>query len=319
MSLVTSGPGRLKRNGALRHSVQPPARQTSYPYRDFGIVLLVLGFVAIIGGAALASVCGASFLGVCFSYPYAGAGALAVIIGVVLLVIGLVLLFVPGSTAQPATVGVYTQAWGPQPPTPPAAPMYGWQVGPTPVRQATAAPFPQSPSARPRTMVGPAPRSRTQSGGREVRPSGRSRKRWTLSRWLVLCGALLIGGIVLGSLLWYEYQPGGPLNPSTPIEVQVSEVVWEQDNSSVGTSPGFSVIGGSPVNVAFTLTCDSFLGFSDTCKTGSVYIHTPGFGLQSTNAPASWSSGPTSSTFTVYATLVAPLTAYSGTLALDLY
>jgi hypothetical protein len=138
--------------------------------------------------------------------------------------------------------------------------------------------------------------------------------------WLYVIFSVAIIAVVVGLVLFYEYQPGGPLNPRpTPVKVEIYEVVWEQYNNSLGTQPGFSTIVGWTVNVSWSLTCQSFFGFNESCSTGSVHIVTPGFGLVSTNAPHTWYSGSTSADFVVRVGVLMPTTNYTGDLTIDLY
>ena len=95
--------------------IQQPAPQQSHPHRDTGIMFLILGVAALIGGGIAASYCDATFFGLCIDHPYAGAGGLAIFAGVVLIVLGVILMFIAGPTSQ--TTLVYPQQLSPYPPT----------------------------------------------------------------------------------------------------------------------------------------------------------------------------------------------------------
>ncbi len=138
--------------------------------------------------------------------------------------------------------------------------------------------------------------------------------------WLYVVFSVAIAGVVIGGLLWYAYEPGGPLNPAAPpVIVTVHEVIWEQGNSSLGSAAGFTAATGWTVPLSWWLTCDAFFGYNESCKTGSVYILTAGFGLASTNAPATWYSGTSSAGFQVTVSVLTPSTNYTGDLVIDLY
>lgn len=168
-----------------------------------------------------------------------------------------------------------------------------------------------STAAGPTTATTPAqsePPSPTTPGDR------RSRRRtvWTLIGVIVLAAII----IAAASILWYEYQPGNALNP---YKVHVLEVVWTQSGSAYQTESGFTVKAGEFAHVSVPLTCTSVFGFSQTCESGSVYVETPGFGLSSSNAPFSWSSGSTSTTTAVNAVITTPSSSYTGNLTIDLH
>lgn len=121
------------------------------------------------------------------------------------------------------------------------------------------------------------------------------------------------------SVYWYEYQPGGPLNPHI---VKVTQVVWTEDGAAWTTGGGFSLHAGKQTTVSASEYCapGEFIGpYAVTCSLASVYILTAGFGLVSTNAPFSWSSGTTGASATVNVTVSLPNSSYTGPLDIDLH
>jgi len=138
------------------------------------------------------------------------------------------------------------------------------------------------------------------------------------NRWPAIVVAVAMSGAIVGGVLFYGYQPGGPLNPAATGMVDVLEVKWEQGGIPLGLAPGFTAPTGSAVPVYWPLSCETVPGFNESCSTGNVSIVTPGFGLASTNTPATWYSGPSNSTFVVNATVVMPSGRYTGNLEIDL-
>ncbi len=144
------------------------------------------------------------------------------------------------------------------------------------------------------------------------------------TRNLAIAVVVIVVAIVVGvSIYWYEYRPGGPLNP---YHVNVSEVIWTTDGNFYSDSAGFSLIAGKSVPLQIVLYCYPLTPYpgetyTQTCNSGSVYVQTNGFGLISTNAPLSWSSGTSSSgtSTTIYVTVSLPANSYSGTLTIDLH
>jgi hypothetical protein len=129
--------------------------------------------------------------------------------------------------------------------------------------------------------------------------------------------AVVIVAIIAVSVLAYEYEPGQALNP---YKVHVTEVIWTQSGSPLSTEGGFAVKAGQIAHVTVTLSCSAgFFGYPETCSSGSVYVETPRFGLASSNAPFTWSSGSSGSTMAVVATITTPSTGYTGNLTLDLH
>ena len=130
-------------------------------------------------------------------------------------------------------------------------------------------------------------------------------------------GIALIVLAVGASVYFYEYAPGGPLNPYL---TRVAEVLWTQGGAPLTTSPGFTVHAGKLATVSVQLFCagGGFFG-PTTCDSGSVYLLTPGFGLRGTNAPFTWSGGSGGATATVTVVLVTPPSSFSGNLAIDLH
>ena len=155
------------------------------------------------------------------------------------------------------------------------------------------------------------------SSGSSAAEGVRSRPLRRISRRAIVgVVALVVVIVVVLSVYYYEYRPGGPQNPFL---VKVSQVIWTHDGSALSTGPGFMKHAGTSIQVATSLSCSSFFGSPSTCDTGSVYLMTPGFGVVNTNAPASWSSGDSGSTFSVQVLLSVPSYSYSGTLAIDLH
>jgi hypothetical protein len=123
----------------------------------------------------------------------------------------------------------------------------------------------------------------------------------------------VVVAIVAGSVLWWEYQPGNPLNP---YHVDVTQVVWawQSNDTIIATESGFSTLAGHTQWLSVGLYCATFLFFAQTCNSGNVAIGTPGFGLLSTNTPFSWSSGSSGAGATVTIHVSLPTKSYSGEL-----
>jgi hypothetical protein len=163
------------------------------------------------------------------------------------------------------------------------------------------------------TAVGPS------QAGTVSAPLHRPRKR--ISRRTIGIVVVVILAIVAGlSVYEYEYRPGGPMNPYI---VKVNQVIWTIDGGSFSSSPGFSVHAGRHVTVSATEMCEPVSGFfstsPQTCSSGSVYILTAGFGIASTNAPFTWSSGDSGSPATVTVVVTTPGSSYAGNLFIDLH
>lgn len=131
-----------------------------------------------------------------------------------------------------------------------------------------------------------------------------------------------IAGVITGGFLFYAYEPGSPLNPISHPRVAVTEVVWT--GRYIESSPGFNVEAGAPEWVSASLYCPNgtnvfYRPVAENCTSGSVFIETSGFGLISTNAPVTWSSGLTGASMTVSVDVLAPSQAYSGNLTIDLH
>jgi zinc-ribbon domain len=139
----------------------------------------------------------------------------------------------------------------------------------------------------------------------------KSRKRL----WVAI-GVVIVVAVVALSGYAYEVEPGNALNP---YKVRVSQVIWTQNGYSLGSTAGFSVKAGSSPSVSFTLNCPSGFFGPQTCSSGSVYVLTAGFGVASTNAPFTWSSGDSGATAAVTVKLTTPTSAYSGDLEIDLH
>ena len=147
-------------------------------------------------------------------------------------------------------------------------------------------------------------------------PARRSR------RWLYVVIGVVIAAVLVGSIVWYEYSPGGPLNP---YHVKVTEVIWQVDGQPYASEPGFGHLAGKSASLQVVLYCYPSQGVfgeydSVECGSGSVYILTPGFGLVSTNAPFAWWSGtdPDGTTATVSVTVSLPQGSYNGNLTINL-
>lgn len=141
--------------------------------------------------------------------------------------------------------------------------------------------------------------------------------RRSISRRALTIIALVVAILVIvPSVYWYEYRPGGPQNPYI---VHVSEVIWTQNGAAMSTSPGFMRHAGTNIQLSVELSCYSYFGYPSTCQTGSVYIQNPDFGIVNTNTPTSWSSGSSSANFSVLVLVSVPPHAYSGTLQIDLH
>lgn len=157
-------------------------------------------------------------------------------------------------------------------------------------------------------QVAPDPTTGTTSGTNVVRKSGR--------RLATVVVVVVIVAVVALSAYVYLTLPGGILNPA---RVRVNQVIWTSNGASLGTSPGFSVKVGSKPVAAILLSCSPGFFGPDTCASGSVYVLTGGFGVASTNAPFTWSSGGGGATAEVRVTLTIPASAYSGNLDIDLH
>jgi len=142
-----------------------------------------------------------------------------------------------------------------------------------------------------------------------------------LARWVVVVGVVLAGGILAGSVVWYEYQPGGAFNPIVQLQVDVTQVVWTYFGTPESSSPGFDVEAGTPVGLSIILYCaPTITGFEvQTCDSGSPFIQTAGFGLMSTNTPFQWSSGYYGATATVHLVISTPTQDFSGNLTIELH
>ena len=71
------------------------------------------------------------------------------------------------------------------------------------------------------------------------------------TRNLAIAVVVIVVAIVVGvSIYWYEYRPGGPLNP---YHVNVSEVIWTTDGNFYSDSAGFSLIAGKSVPLQIVL------------------------------------------------------------------
>jgi hypothetical protein len=144
-------------------------------------------------------------------------------------------------------------------------------------------------------------------------------------RWAFASVVIVLAVIVLVSVLDYEYSPGGPENPFL---VKVSQVVWTIGHSPFSSAPGFDKHAGKSAQTGVGLTCYPTLqnGFfssyyvAQTCTSGSVFVETPGFSLEATNAPFTWSSGTSSggTSQQVTVTVGVPSHSYTGNLTLEL-
>ena len=141
--------------------------------------------------------------------------------------------------------------------------------------------------------------------------------------WMVVTAIAATGAILVGSVVWYEYQPGGAFDPIVTLQVDVTQVVWTYFGAPEASSPGFNVEAGTPVSVSLNLYCPNGSGFfgpvPQNCSSGSVFIETPGFGLASTNAPFVWSSGTAGAYHQLDARLATPAQDYSGNLTIELH
>ncbi len=122
------------------------------------------------------------------------------------------------------------------------------------------------------------------------------------------------------SVYWYEYQPGGLMNPRIVKIVNVSEVIWTLNGTAWTTSPGFSLEAGAQVNESVNEYCPPIVYYivQRTCMSGEVYILTPGFSLVTTNAPFQWSSYNTGEDAAVTAVVSLPNSSFTGNLTIDL-
>lgn len=139
----------------------------------------------------------------------------------------------------------------------------------------------------------------------------------------VVIAIVVIVAVVAGSVLWYEYQPGGPQNP---YKVHVTQVIWTTEGQSVASSAGFNLNAGKTVSESYTEWCLPTTGLfgtyeAVTCLSGSPYIETPGFGLAWTNAPFEWSSGtsPLGVSGVVDVTVQLPSGSYTGNLTIEVH
>ena len=145
-------------------------------------------------------------------------------------------------------------------------------------------------------------------------PPGSARKS-RRKLWIGI-GILIIVVIIALSVYAYESVPGNALNP---YKVRVGQVIWTTNGNSLGSSAGFSVRVGLTPTVSITLSCPSGFFGPRTCTSGSVYVLTDGFGVASTNAPFTWSSGNSGATAAVSVKLTIPTSSYSGDLTIDLH
>ena len=150
-------------------------------------------------------------------------------------------------------------------------------------------------------------------GDSAVPPRPRKRASRKLISSIIVAVVVVIAGV---SVYEYEYSPGGPLNPYI---VSVHQVLWTENGGALSAGPGFVRHAGLSQDVYVSLPCTSYFGFAQNCKTGSAYVQTPGFGVASTNAPATWSSGSTNALFQVYVQLLLPDHAYNGNVTIDLH
>lgn len=138
----------------------------------------------------------------------------------------------------------------------------------------------------------------------------KSRRRF----YLALTAAIAI--VIALTVLVLEFEPGGPQNP---YKVRVTEVNWLEDGSLSSSSPGFTKDAGKSDTVTLSLYCSPGLfDESITCQSGSVFIQTSGFGLQSTNAPYTWTSGSGGAYSTLSVTVSLPSTSYTGNLTINI-
>ena len=144
------------------------------------------------------------------------------------------------------------------------------------------------------------------------------RRRKIARRWLLVTVVVVVVAAVVGSVVWYEYEPGGPLNP---YRVQVSQIIWDWGGSTYHVSGGVSFHAGTVHEFEVNLYCAPgyfFFYYSVDCNTGSVYILTPGFTFHSSNAPYTWASGDSGSDATVWVWVSFPTHSYSGPLEISL-
>jgi predicted RNA-binding Zn-ribbon protein involved in translation (DUF1610 family) len=151
----------------------------------------------------------------------------------------------------------------------------------------------------------------TSSNASSPIPPRKSRKKLWIS-----IGVLVVVAVIVLSVYVYEDEPGNALNP---YKVRVSQVIWTTNGNSLGSTAGFSVKAGSTPTVSFTLSCPYGFFGPQNCSSGSVYVLTAGFGVVSTNAPFTWSSGNSGTTAAVTVKLTTPTSAYSGDLEIDLH
>jgi len=152
----------------------------------------------------------------------------------------------------------------------------------------------------------------------EQRSAPPSKKR-RVPRWVYAAIAVAVVAAVVGSILWYEYAPGGPQNP---FKVHITEVDWLIDSQPYETGGPFTLKGGSTAELSIGLNCEPVNGFfgvtPQTCSSGSVTIETPGFSLINTNAPFTWSSGYAGQGATVDVWIHFPNHDYTGALVINL-
>jgi hypothetical protein len=134
-------------------------------------------------------------------------------------------------------------------------------------------------------------------------------------RWLYVILGVAVAVVVVGSVLNYEYEPGGPMNP---YKVHVTEIIWLLVATIVLVQPGFTSNAGSTVYVSIPEPCSPLYGAPTNCTSALIDILTPGFGLVATNTPLTWSSGTTGKTVTLYAYVSLPPTNYLGNLTIGL-
>lgn len=142
---------------------------------------------------------------------------------------------------------------------------------------------------------------------------------WARVFFALLAVALVV--VIATAVYAYQARPGGPLNPYI---VTVPQVVWTLNGAPLSSGPGFSIHAGKSIEVSTNAWCAPSQGFfggtyARTCQSGSVYLLTTGFGVQSTNAPTSWSSGYGGANVVIRVTVVVPSQPFSGNLAIDLH
>jgi hypothetical protein len=151
----------------------------------------------------------------------------------------------------------------------------------------------------------------------EQPPAPEPKKVRRIPEWVLPVTLLVIVAIVAGSVLWYEYAPGGPQNP---YKVHVSQVEWLVDGAPYSNSSGFTLKAGSTAELSLGLWCAPYTGFfggPQTCSSGSVTVETPGFTLSNSNAPFTWSSGESGAVGSVYVWVTLPNHSYSGLLVIS--